>query len=202
MLPLQVLRITYSAPARLARSRRYRDQPMNTWRMIDSFAPWATSASHVHPFYRQPSGGRNGALHLLLAGQPRRMLFGQQHARRTHPAVAARCPTWAAVFAVQRVGRLDQQARPDHPSACRHSGDQVLQNLERLGRSRGFSPLMCATKPATGVVTWAGSYRPCCWRSLLSATVVMAGASFKLEMAKHSQVRKDSAQQNRQVDWW
>ncbi len=95
---------------------------------------------HVAPAEQHLAFGMNGALHLLLASQPRGVLLGQKdHA----DAVLAGCGQGHALLfhllAVQRIGQLQQDAGPvPHQvvGADRAAVVEVFQNLQRLLHDR------------------------------------------------------------------
>jgi hypothetical protein len=90
---------------------------MNTWRMIGSFLRTAgrhrhvAVDRHVAPAQQHLPLGLDRALHLLLAGQARGVLLGQEdHADTVFAGCGQRDALGGHLLAVQRIGQLDQDA--------------------------------------------------------------------------------------------
>jgi hypothetical protein len=107
---------------------------------------------HVAPAEQHLAFGLDGALELLLAGQAGGVLLGQEdHADAVFAGRRQLDALLGHLFAVQRVGQLQQDAGAvAHQLVRAHRAPviQVLQDLQRLGTMLWlFSPLMWATKP-------------------------------------------------------
>ena len=161
---------------------------------------------HIAPAQQHLPLSRHRALHLLLAGQARRVFFGQK--QHTHAVLAQRRQghtTRGELLAVQRIWQLNQQTRAvTHQLVGTHRASvvQVLQNFQRL-RHDGVAllPLDVRHKTHTASVVLMGRVVQTVLLEMLLLGCRGHGASFKvgdgekLPAAKHS-----AAQQNRQAN--
>ena len=92
---------------------------------------------HIAPAQQYLAFGFDGALHLLFARHARGVLLGQKdHAHAVFASSREPDPVQGHLFAVQRVGQLNQDARTvphEFVGAYRTPVVQVFENLERVG---------------------------------------------------------------------
>jgi hypothetical protein len=112
---------------------------MNTWRMSGSFLAHGgrhrhlAVDRHVAPAEQHLALGLDGALHLLFAGQAGGVFLGQEdHADAVFAGRGQRDALLGHLFAVQRVGQLDQDAGAVAHQLVRAHRAAVVQVLEDL----------------------------------------------------------------------